>query len=361
MANVFEATFRVRLLDANGAVARRPPGDGELRHGVLGHVQGGPGVHGVQGRSTGRSASTTGPPRTAPRRTSPSTRSGSRRAADARRSSGRAAAKPAGQADQGRASSPRTAGSIRSTTQRRYCAADGWSPSDATSAGSAAASRRDDEDPVDERDPALGAQPGEDARCTRRSPPAAPRARRTPRPSASRCSRASRRRGSGRGQAGRGSASRIAATSSRNRGAGTPWTTSLTPTRSEANPSSGSARSRGSWSRRTSAAVEPLTAWFATRTRRGPAPGGSASRRPASWSGHRPAPPPRSRSCTSRRCATQRRTLEPSVTRTPRSSERGDGVHEHVREPLPVDRRARRPRSGRGPRRPGCPPPSGRG
>ena len=76
LANVFEATFQVAPARREGRRARRPPGDGVVRHGLLGHVPGRPRLHRREGASTGRCACTTGRRRTAARRTSPSTRSG---------------------------------------------------------------------------------------------------------------------------------------------------------------------------------------------------------------------------------------------------------------------------------------------
>ena len=39
MANVFEATFQVRLLDGDGRTLARGSRHGDMRHGLLGHVR----------------------------------------------------------------------------------------------------------------------------------------------------------------------------------------------------------------------------------------------------------------------------------------------------------------------------------
>ena len=127
-----------------------------------------------------------------PDRTSPSTRSGSRPPG-----SGRPARR------YGAASSSRTAGSIRSVTQRRYWAPDGWSPSEATSVGSVAASPEIAKIPSTNRMWAASHR-SRRTRSRGRSPRAARPGRRRPRPAASPCSRASRRTGSGPAGAARG-------------------------------------------------------------------------------------------------------------------------------------------------------------
>ena len=114
MANVFEATFQVELLDAGGARSSARPGDGVLRHRAAG-ARSGP-------RS--RTRSTEGQWGTL--RVLRAVRAGRLRR-ERHRVPGLAHAGPARRrraaSRHGAASSSRTAGSIRSVTQRRYWAA----------------------------------------------------------------------------------------------------------------------------------------------------------------------------------------------------------------------------------------------
>ena len=148
LANVFEATFRVQLRDAKGDVVADEPGDGLVRHGLLGHVPDQPLVHGQQGPV--RHAAGVRPVREGRFTRERDRVQGLAHAGGLTRSSA-ARAEPV-------ARSTRTAGSIRSVDPapvlrcRRVQAIAGDQARVAAGVG------RDREDPVDEADPALAAQ-----------------------------------------------------------------------------------------------------------------------------------------------------------------------------------------------------------
>ena len=83
-ANVFEASFRIAILDGSGQTLRGRARDGHVRHGLPRDVRRHRPLHGPARRSGGRCGCTTARPRTDRRRTSATTRSGSRRPAESR-------------------------------------------------------------------------------------------------------------------------------------------------------------------------------------------------------------------------------------------------------------------------------------